>query len=297
MGLRGPTPLPRIVRQAAPPRPCRACARRASTAKPLAHPAPAPAPSAPRSPPAAPPSAPPHAQAPPLAHSPLLGPDPAPDFFPREFHEQLKHHPKLKDNKFYQRLMDDREKLLKEAFGKGYWDDAKGKSRSRPTPQPTAHPSPRQIAPPMISVTGKTLNGATVDLASKFSAARASLVGFFSYEFGWGQVEKYSKPFLEAAAGDPAKQMIYVHFQDSRFRGLFQLMVLPFQRARVPSHLRDNYLLCLGRTKDERNSIGMTNDRLGYVNLVDSKGRIRWQAMGDPTERELESMLRLANEL
>jgi hypothetical protein len=41
----------------------------------------------------------------------LLGDEPKEDFFPREFHEQLKQHPKLKDNKFYQRLMDDRERL------------------------------------------------------------------------------------------------------------------------------------------------------------------------------------------
>ena len=45
-------------------------------------------------------------------HNPfLMGDEPKEDFFPREFHEQLKQHPKLKDNKFYQRLMDDREKL------------------------------------------------------------------------------------------------------------------------------------------------------------------------------------------
>lgn len=41
----------------------------------------------------------------------LMGDEPKEDFFPKEFHEQLKNHPKLKDNKFYQRLMDDREKL------------------------------------------------------------------------------------------------------------------------------------------------------------------------------------------
>lgn len=111
------------------------------------------------------------------------------------------------------------------------------------------------------------------------------------------QVEKYSKPFLEAIAGDPTKQMLFVHFQDSQFRGLFQRMVLPFQRARIPKELRDSYILCFNNTKDERNSIGMTNDRMGYVNLVDAEGRIRWQAMGDPTPKELESMVRLADEL
>lgn len=110
-------------------------------------------------------------------------------------------------------------------------------------------------------------------------------------------MEKYSKPFLKAFENDPTKQMLFVHFQDSRFRGLFQLLVMPFQRSRIPKELRDNYLLCLSRTKEERFSIGMTNERMGYVNLVDSNGRIRWQAMGDPTEQELEAMIRLANEL
>ena len=110
-------------------------------------------------------------------------------------------------------------------------------------------------------------------------------------------MEKFSRPFLAAARNDPAKQMLFVHFQDSRLRGLFQLLVLPFQRSRIPKELRSNYLLCLNRTKEERNSIGMTNDRLGYVNLVDGQGRIRWQAMGDPTSKEIETMLRLADEL
>ena len=42
-----------------------------------------------------------------------------------------------------------------------------------------------QIAPPMINVSGRTLDGQNTELSSIFQGHKASLVGFFSYEFGW----------------------------------------------------------------------------------------------------------------
>ncbi len=39
----------------------------------------------------------------------------------------------------------------------------------------------------------------------------------------------------------------------------------------------------------------MTNSLLGWVHLVDSNGKIRWQAHGPATETELQTMLYLTN--
>ena len=39
----------------------------------------------------------------------------------------------------------------------------------------------------------------------------------------------------------------------------------------------------------------MTNRLVGWVNLVDAKGRIRWQAHGPAKEHEIETLLKSAS--
>jgi hypothetical protein len=41
-----------------------------------------------------------------------------------------------------------------------------------------------------------------------------------------------------------------------------------------------------------RKPAGMTNKMMGWVNLVDSAGRIRWQAHGPAKEQEIESLIK-----
>jgi hypothetical protein len=45
---------------------------------------------------------------------------------------------------------------------------------------------------------------------------------------------------------------------------------------------------------DKRQFMGMKNNALGWVNLVDSNGHVRWQAHGIATEQELKALATLA---
>jgi hypothetical protein len=52
-----------------------------------------------------------------------------------------------------------------------------------------------------------------------------------------------------------------------------------------------------GEIKDARRAVGMTNRLLGWVNLVDSNGKIRWQAHGFAKDHEIETLINGAHQL
>ena len=61
--------------------------------------------------------------------------------------------------------------------------------------------------------------------------------------------------------------------------------------------LQGSYLVHYGSVFDERQKVGMTNNIIGWVNLVDSQGRIRWQANGLAKEEEVKSLLKCSHQL
>lgn len=71
----------------------------------------------------------------------------------------------------------------------------------------------------------------------------------------------------------------------------------PFIRLGLPKEQRETYLFCMQDLTEERNVIGMKNSALGWVNLVDRQGRIRWQAHGAALEHEVDSLMRLSQSL
>ena len=46
----------------------------------------------------------------------------------------------------------------------------------------------------------------------------------------------------------------------------------------------------------DRKSVGITNRHLGWVQLVDGFGRIRWQAHGPAKPEEINTLLRLTQD-
>lgn len=47
----------------------------------------------------------------------------------------------------------------------------------------------------------------------------------------------------------------------------------------------------------KRKAMGMHNKVLGWINLVDEFGYIRWQAHGNATEEELQTLMALTDRL
>ncbi|KAJ3161385.1 Mitochondrial ATPase complex subunit atp10 [Geranomyces michiganensis] len=192
----------------------------------------------------------------------------------------------------------ERENLLKQAFRDGYWDDYKEAARKgqklweAPRRLRHAHASP--VIPNPES---KSLTGETTDPLTLIRGKKASLVTFMFSAFGEAHVKSYTGRFLEEFKDSPDVQLVQMNVEENWLKAPVLRALTPFVRRKVPVELRANYLMHFKSIQEARRAAGMSNTVLGWVNLVDSDGKIRWQAHGPAKEHELDSMIRLTRNL
>ncbi|KAI8589547.1 ATP10 protein-domain-containing protein [Geranomyces variabilis] len=192
----------------------------------------------------------------------------------------------------------EREDLLKQAFRDGYWDDYKEAARKgqklweAPKRLRHAHASPVIPNPESKSLTGEITDPLTLVRGKK-----ASLVTFMFSAFGEGHVNSYTARFLEEFKDSPDVQLVQMNVEENWLKAPVLRALTPFVRRKVPVELRSNYLMHFKSILESRRAAGMSNTVLGWVNLVDSDGKIRWQAHGPAKEHELDSMVRLTRNL
>ncbi|KAI8911241.1 ATP10 protein-domain-containing protein [Powellomyces hirtus] len=192
----------------------------------------------------------------------------------------------------------EREDLLKQAFRDGYWDDYKEAARKGAKLWEAPKRIRKAQGSPMIpNPTTKSLTGQTTDVLSLVRGKKATLVTFMFSAFGEAHVNTYTEPFMDAfkEAGDV--QLVQLNVEENWLKAPILRLLTPFVRRRVPKERQANYLLHYKSIQDARRAAGMTNTVLGWANLVDAEGRVRWQAHGPAKDHEIESMIRLTRQL
>jgi ATPase complex subunit ATP10 len=222
----------------------------------------------------------------------------------QRFHEDLKRHPKLQDNKFYQKLMDNRETLMHRAFDEGYWDNANeiaaggGKTRLA-----TEGIFSSKMSPLMLSLQGPRLAGGQLDAQEYFKRGqKVTFVGIMFSAFAETHVKSFLDPFLlqypscvgEGEEVSPTRVLV-VNVEEQMAKAAILRLLTPFVRRSTPKALHNSYMMHLKSIEDTRKSIGVSNRHFGYSYLVDAKGLIRWAAMGTAEPVELERMYQATN--
>lgn len=80
-------------------------------------------------------------------------------------------------------------------------------------------------------------------------------------------------------------------------KGPIAKLYAPYIQWKTPKEHQGRYMWIYKDIKSERKILGLENMGLGWVHLVDSAGRVRWQANGIPNEEELASMVDLTKKL
>ncbi|KND03244.1 uncharacterized protein SPPG_02297 [Spizellomyces punctatus DAOM BR117] len=192
----------------------------------------------------------------------------------------------------------EREELLKKAFREGYWDDYKEAARKGAKLWEAPRRMRNANASPLVpNPQSRTLAGQTTDVMSLVRNKKASLVTFMFSAFGEPHVNSFADRFLKEFKDVPEVQLVQLNIEENWVKAPVLKMLTPVVRWRVPKDRRDKYLLHYSSIADARRSAGMTNNVLGWVNLVDSQGRIRWQAHGLAKDHELATMIKLTRKL
>ncbi|KAK6091908.1 Mitochondrial ATPase complex subunit atp10 [Batrachochytrium dendrobatidis] len=189
----------------------------------------------------------------------------------------------------------DREKLVKEAFSGGYWKDLREVSRKGAklweAPEKIRSGQYSHLVP---NVSGTLMNGEKTDIMSYVSRHKVTLVVFFFNAFGEQQTRSFVNPFMQEFKTHSDIDLLIVNVEEKLFRAPVLWLSRPYVKWNVPKELRQRYMIHYGDMKDKRTECGMVNTVLGWVNLVDSSGKIRWQAHGEATPKELAAVSNLA---
>ena len=136
---------------------------------------------------------------------------------------------------------------------------------------------------------GKLMNKAEFDLKQFVGQYKVTLVGFFMNQYGEYQVRDFMNHFSKYDK-DPTVGRLTLNVQENTVKSPIMRLLVPYIRSQLPVQERDRYAILFQNIAQERRRMGMENGALGWVNLVDDKARIRWQAHGQPLEHELASL-------
>ncbi|KAL4458895.1 hypothetical protein ABPG75_013760 [Micractinium tetrahymenae] len=217
-----------------------------------------------------------------------------------------------------------RKAKLKEEMQRGYFDDFRdfrdSKGKVFAAPQRLA-PASHAPAFPRMQVLLSNGSPSTFPPAATAAAAAAGSGGSEgSSSGGGGELQPAAaslvclafragaQPMLEAWAGGFSSR-----FQGRRGVALYELAIVegvvmsmwPFKqlllrnssKAAAKYALPCRVLTHFGAMDGIRAGLHLTNLLTGYVFLVDAQGRLRWRASGSPSEQELQTLLRVTEEL
>ena len=88
-------------------------------------------------------------------------------------------------------------------------------------------------------------------------------------------------------------QRVDLNIEQNKMKAFLINLFVPRLRRQVPSDRHDKYFIVRqGVTNEIRDQVGLVNERVGYIYLLDAQARIRWAASGIATDEEREALVK-----
>ncbi|KAJ3028693.1 Mitochondrial ATPase complex subunit atp10, partial [Rhizophlyctis rosea] len=188
--------------------------------------------------------------------------------------------------------------LMDEALKKGYYDDHKEVARKGNKLWEASRVMKAQNVSPLIpNIAGKTLSKESTDLISIVTKNKVTLVAFLFNAYGERHIKTFIDPFISGFKAVEGIDYFRVVVEENSIKAAVLKPLVPYMRWSVDKDVRPKQMMVFENVTAQRVRCGMSNPVVGWVNLVDSTGRIRWQAHGPAKEHELETLGRLTREL
>ncbi|KAI9303173.1 ATPase assembly factor ATP10 [Cunninghamella echinulata] len=126
---------------------------------------------------------------------------------------------------------------------------------------------------------------------------KITLMSFVYAKYGETHVNSFIDPFLAKFKDTDAVQTFELNVQENILKQLVLKAFVSSIRKNLPVERKDKYAFLFKDIKKTRKMLGMTNEYIGYVYLVDEDCKIRWTAHGNATEEEVANMLAMTEYL
>ncbi|OQR95146.1 hypothetical protein ACHHYP_00370 [Achlya hypogyna] len=151
-------------------------------------------------------------------------------------------------------------------------------------------------APLMPSLAVQNLNGTDLDMKNLTGGKLTLLLTCFKNS-GFDQIVPWRNHFDAAFGSLKTVQVLQLNIIEEWYWKAFSGMIRNGLKAKVAPEQLDRTLSHFGRCNPFRTALDLNNTFVGYVQLVDAKGRVRWSAAGDMTPEEGATLVRLSNKL
>lgn len=111
-----------------------------------------------------------------------------------------------------------------------------------------------------------------------------------SFKSSEEHVNSFVRPTLADMDSSPLFQYVQINVQENPLRSFLVSLFISSLRGSVPEKYHRTYLLSDQSLEYLREPMGMGNKHVGYVFLVDEKGKIRWAGCSWATAEEEEGL-------
>ncbi|KAH8550286.1 ATPase assembly factor ATP10 [Umbelopsis sp. PMI_123] len=120
---------------------------------------------------------------------------------------------------------------------------------------------------------------------------KISLMSFVLAQYAEQHVNSFINPFLTAFKERKDVQLVELNVQENLLKQYLMKALLGTIKKNTPLERQDNYVLLYKDISRLRRYLGMSNQYIGYIFLVDENCKIRWTAHGMATPQELQNLI------
>ncbi|KAJ4470550.1 ATP10 protein-domain-containing protein [Lentinula edodes] len=188
-------------------------------------------------------------------------------------------------------IAEQRKHLVKEAVTKGYFHDLNATRR---------HGGKTWIAPKVLireekslyfpDILGKSLADGSEQHTTSMCTGKISVLCLLNTKISEIHVASFTTPTLARFSEHPLFNHIQINLQSNTLKSMLVSLFLSSLRRAIPPEQHPYYLVSSQNLEYQRDAIGLTNDRVGYVYLIDENLRIRWAGCADATAEEAHAL-------
>ncbi|KAJ3967287.1 ATP10 protein-domain-containing protein [Lentinula raphanica] len=188
-------------------------------------------------------------------------------------------------------IAEQRKHLVKEAVTKGYFHDLNATRR---------HGGKTWIAPTVLiredrslyfpDIAGKSLADGSEQHTTSMCAGKISVISLLNTKISEIHTASFTAPTLDRFSSHPLFNYLQINIQSNTLKSILVSLFLSSLRRAIPPEQHPYYLVSSQNLEYQREAIGLANDRVGYVYLVDENLRVRWAGCADAMPEEARSL-------
>ncbi|KAF5345925.1 hypothetical protein D9758_011419 [Tetrapyrgos nigripes] len=140
------------------------------------------------------------------------------------------------------------------------------------------------------NITGTALSDGQVKHTTSMCMGKISVLSILNSKISENHSAGFTSRTHARYSSHPLYQHIHINHQENLLKSILVKLFTSSVRSSTPVELHSTFLVSSQNLDYEKDAMGMTNNRVGYVYLIDENLRIRWGGNADAMLEEAEAL-------